>query len=500
MANYTVPGVYIEEISKFPPSVAQVETAIPAFIGYTEKRVDKNGNSFDQGTPVRIADLKEFERFFGIGPRIAVTQIRLDENNNFLGATITPYTYFLYEAVRMFYDHGGGDCYIVSVGTGFGTPSEPDFSSGLAAIAKVDEPTILLFPDAVSINPAAVNTGSDGTITNPSAALLYSLQAKAIDQCGSLKDRVAICDLKSGDPLGAEFKNNIGVNNLKYGMAYTPWLRIVSPKNVTFKELAGDDLIIKTPATTGVALKSLASVAIQTKITLYENTLAGTATNPPPLTQQEQDLIDSFGLYKSIINGLNTIAINVPPSGAVAGIYAFVDRERGVWKAPANVSLKVIEPSTSFSQSELSALNIDVIAGKSINAMRKFTGKGTLIWGARTLAGNDNDWRYVSVRRFANMLEESIKKACEQFVFEPNDANTWVRVRSMIENFLMLQWRDGALQGAKPEHAFRVSLGLGTTMTKEDILDGKMIVNILYAPVRPAEFILLQFSQMMAES
>lgn len=99
-------------------------------------------------------------------------------------------------------------------------------------------------------------------------------------------------------------------------------------------------------------------------------------------------------------------------------------------------------------------LNVDTIAGKSINAIRSFTGKGTLVWGARTLAGNDNEWRFVSVTRFFNMVEESVKNATQQFVFDPNDANTWVKVRAMIENFLILQWRAGALAGAKPEQAF----------------------------------------------
>jgi hypothetical protein len=135
-----------------------------------------------------------------------------------------------------------------------------------------------------------------------------------------------------------------------------------------------------------------------------------------------------------------------------------------------------------------------------VNAIRSFTGKGILVWGARTLAGNDNEWRYVSVRRFFNMVEESVKKASGQYVFEPNDANTWAKVRAMIENFLLLQWRAGALQGSKPEQAFYVNVGLGTTMTALDILEGRMIVEIGMAVVRPAEFIILRFSHKMPEA
>ena len=215
----------------------------------------------------------------------------------------------------------------------------------------------------------------------------------------------------------------------------------------------------------------------------------------------DESLALRFPVYKSILAGVGNSMTSMPPSGAVAGVYAATDRTRGVWKAPANISLaNVISPSVIFSKSELDNLNVDAVAGKSINAIRSFLGKGTLIYGARTLAGNDNEWRYISVRRFFNMVEESTKNATEAFVFEPNDANTWVKVQGMIENFLSTLWRQGALQGIKPEHAFYVAVGLGRTMTALDILEGRMIVEIGMAVVRPAEFIILRFSHKMAES
>ncbi len=205
--------------------------------------------------------------------------------------------------------------------------------------------------------------------------------------------------------------------------------------------------------------------------------------------------------YNQIKLEIEKIRVHLPPSSTMAGIYAKVDRDRGVWKAPANVSISsVISPTRKIDNNIQDGLNVDVVAGKSINVLRAFTGKGTLVWGARTLAGNDNEWRYISVRRFFNMVEESSKKATSQFVFEPNDANTWVRVKAMIENFLTVQWRAGALAGAKAEHAFYVKVGLGETMTSLDILEGRMIVEIGMAAVRPAEFIILRFSHKMQES
>ena len=177
-----------------------------------------------------------------------------------------------------------------------------------------------------------------------------------------------------------------------------------------------------------------------------------------------------------------------------------MDRTRGVWKAPANESLSATRGVTvDIDQALNDEMNVHT-TGKSVNALRFFSGKGLLVWGARTLAGNDNEWRYVSVRRFFNMVEESVKKATGPFVFEPNDANTWARVKAMIENFLALQWRQGALAGAKPEDAFYVRVGLGTTMTAQDILEGRMNVEIGMAVVRPAEFIILRFSHKMQEA
>jgi hypothetical protein len=123
-----------------------------------------------------------------------------------------------------------------------------------------------------------------------------------------------------------------------------------------------------------------------------------------------------------------------------------------------------------------------------------------MVWGARTLAGNDNEWRYVPVRRFFNMVEESVKKSTYWAVFEPNDANTWVKVRGMIDNYLVQKWRDGALAGATPKDAFFVKCGLGVTMSAQDILEGRMIVEIGLAVVRPAEFIILKFMHKMQVS
>jgi phage tail sheath protein FI len=187
----------------------------------------------------------------------------------------------------------------------------------------------------------------------------------------------------------------------------------------------------------------------------------------------------------------------LPPSPAMAGVYTANDASRGVWNAPANVGLSsVIEPSLKVSDSIQNDLNVP-IDGLAVNAIRDFVGRGTLVWGARTLDGNSNDWRYIQVRRCLIYIEQSVKQALNQFVFAPNVAQTWVTVTSMIGSFLRNLWSAGGLMGSTPAEAFTVQCGIGSTMTADDILNGYMNVQITLQMVHPAEFIVLTFKQQM---
>lgn len=843
-STYKAPGVYVEEITKFPPSVAAVETAIPAFIGYTEI-AEKNGENLT-GVPLKIESFLDYVNYFG-GPPPRDVIVRLNTANQFvrIEQKNERKPYLLFDSVRLFYDNGGGICYIVSVGDYDTTPNignnTSGILSGLLALEKFDEPTLLLSPDAVN-----TDTG------------LYMFQQQALAQCNKLQDRFLICDLLKNDEKTAnetlddrvdQFRDAIGINYLKYGAAYVPWLRTSLSVDLSFRDLifayesdaaptaatslalllgltnspaiqqllyditnaikAVDDLdaklvpggplvdvgvidlrdqvkklrgafmtafnnagnitlaafnptlppiytkirdivlavkavsdslpaivpslpvasntqtvefklqkdinalkaqaaiffrtlatnhkeigtktgpitlftagaqlddtirflgypnppslndveldiptrqqyrlaaareavlkLIKDTATTAAALGGSTPASVATavdnlipatnnlkaaadteidavkavggmtlpnvpvkiladigaalpadKIALtmlrsyvIEETANGIAAlndldpNPPGIPPgiadaiyQEivslktavdlaaldgaatpnsvrdkasvtvtlprdyaliaangavnaaglaiaffeavqatadvyeklfnQSLLDAFGTYKTLVTKAGQDMMTLPPSGGVAGVYASVDSLRGVWKAPANASLaSVLAPYFIITSQDQESLNVDANAGKSINAIRAFTGKGTLVWGTRTLAGNDNEWRYVPVRRYFNYAEESIKKATEPFVFEPNDINTWVRVKAMIENFLTLEWRRGALAGAKSTDAFYVKVGLGETMSAIDILEGRMIVEIGLAVVRPAEFIILRFAHKMQES
>jgi hypothetical protein len=168
-----------------------------------------------------------------------------------------------------------------------------------------------------------------------------------------------------------------------------------------------------------------------------------------------------------------------------------------VWKSPANIAVQGIEkPMVEISNAEQDSLNEDASSGKSINAIRTFTGKGPLVWGARTLDGTSNEWRYIAVRRFFSYAEESIQKAMNNFVFEPNNARTWVKIRAMVTSFLVEQWKAGALVGTQMDEAFFVRVGEETTEETE-ILAGIINVQIGMAVARPAEFIIIEFSHQL---
>ncbi|MCB0396112.1 MAG: phage tail sheath family protein [Flavobacteriales bacterium] len=471
------PGVYIQEISKLPASVAAVATAIPAFIGYTEKR-RKDSVTLGPNVPVRITSFPEFEEIFG-GPESEELDVTVHDKltgpaGDLISRTITvaqadPSEHNLYHAVQMYFANGGGPCYIVSVNPNPHTfPvaafSKDDFEDGLDAIKKVDEPTLLLMPET-----------ADGLNADDH----YELAQKMLAQCASLQDRFTIIDTHNSDSDTVDASTTLGIDDLKYGAVYHPYLRssIVVPyvdADVTITHTTDDGDTNPAGAFDGLGLDDLSSEGANTNLAVYYQ-------------------------IKGEINRQAKVILS--PGSSVAGIYARVDRERGVWKAPANVSVRsVAEPLLNISAEEQENLNVNAVSGKSINAIRTFSGKGVLVWGSRTLAGNDNEWRYVPVRRLFIFVEESVKKATEFVVFEPNTAGTWQRVKGMIENFLVKLWREGALAGAKPEQAFFVKVGLGETMTPLDILEGRMNVEIGMAAVRPAEFIILKFSHKLQES
>ena len=616
------PGVYIQELDAFGNSVVAVPTAVPAFIGYTQKVTYKGQDLVNK--PVRITSLMEYLSVYGdSAPKVqykvdaiptaehiadlvksankantklqaarasvaspprgadpndlaaavkeaesvntgiinkinainnaevkalgaalkgrsdnedqtattvnplnqAITAAQaaipaVDANaivNNGFGYTLTPsnVNYRMYAALKFFYENGGGDCYIVSTGAWDSTKARlkdtSDFMAALDILKKEPEPTMIVIPDAVEI-------ANGDPLTDPLEevyANAYSLQNAMINHCGDMMSRVAILDIPRGyeDPIGAppasvaQFRTSVEPKDPKYNSyaaAYYPWLHttVYQSSDLSILNVNEDSLENLKGLFTFEFMKADGTLDSDVSDFITDLTTAATINSEVPADRQKvlradaalQNLSASYQvILNDILDDINLMA----PSAGMAGIYTTVDNNEGVWKAPANVGIQsTIKPAIKIDHKQQEDLNMP-IHGKSVCAIRAFTGMGNLVWGARTLDGNSNDWRYINVRRTLIFIEQSVQEAAKAYVFAPNDASTWTDVKSMIANFLTGLWKQGGLVGPKPADAFSVSVGLGSTMTGDDVLNGIMRVMVKVAVSRPAEFIEITFQQEM---
>ena len=591
MGSMKTPGVYIVEKNAFPNSVVEAPTAIPAFIGITEKAM--NGNDDLKNKPWKISSMTEFIKYFGGAPELSFTvdikrynpdattkngkvvpenavlnpeskvfqyDVKSEEKNKFPiipKPATEPFEkdyavnyafyingenkYTLYYNMSLFFANGGGTCYIVSVGTyGKDTLDDTKVTTALTNLEKEQEITMIIVPEAVE------NTG-----------VCTNIQQNMLKHCGEMANRFTILDIApkypNNDQLNTRmetFQGSIGSEYMSYGAAYYPWLNtsVLGDRDIdgemftwsktfyTYRDKFSDvdrnlQAIIEKFMFQSIEVEKDKKVTIRGKEYAYdiitkellekdlgEGIIAAvetiSAVDPTPekkvITFSSRYVTDKNGFHQALFNGsvlyqyamkgLKKYLNLLPPSAAMAGIYTRVDNTRGVWKAPANVSVSYVESTAeNIDDKEQEDLNAPM-NGKAINVIRAFQGEGIKVWGARTLDGNSLDWRYINVRRTLLFLEESVKNAARAYVFEPNDAGTWINMKSMIENFLRGIWKRGGLAGATPEDAYEVHVGLGDTMTAEDILEGIMRITVLVAVTHPAEFIEITFQQQAQKS
>jgi phage tail sheath protein FI len=490
------PGVYIEEKNAFSSSIVAVPTAVPAFIGYTQKA--ERGKKSLTNVPTKITSLAEYIDLFGGAPKTTFT-VSADASKGYALELNVNTQYMLYNALRLFYANGGGSCYIVSVGSysdavSAGAMNGAETGGGLTALLKEQEPTMVVIPDAVLLE----------------ADDCYSLYQAVIKHCGyDMQSRVTILDVHNGssertlddEDVVNKFRESVGSNHLSFAAAYYPWLNttIVQQSEIDYTRVSNtEDLIavlneeVDSNLSAGL-LKEKRAADIKGEIAKLADASADRNT-------LDQTLKAVSPMYKEILDTMRSTLNVLPPSAAMAGAYSMVDNSVGVHKAPANISLgSVISPTVNITSENQEDLNMP-LNGKAVNAIRSFIGKGTLVWGARTLDGNSQDWRYISVRRTLVMIEQSVKTAIEAYVFDPNDASTWLKVKTSIDNFLTTLWKAGTLVGSSTTQAFETNVGLGVTMTSNDILDGVMRVSVKVAVSRPAEFIVITFQQKMQEA
>jgi phage tail sheath protein FI len=516
-SNLQTPGVYINEVNAFPNSVTPVQTSIPAFIGYTPQAL-YNGKSYTN-VPVQINSLAEFEAFFCLpapaknySPQYylqAQTAQPASGSSIFLNGTwfsVQPDAstiYYLWNSVRLFYMNGGGTAYIVSVGgygAAAGKPLQPgdalvnpnvqlnDLTKGLHALISKTEITMISCPDA-----NLLGTADNGTFIQ-----------QLLSQCNTMQTGIALIDVPAGRTPDAKtldaditaFREKTGTYGLDYGAVYYPFLgtTVMQQTDIDYTNYFGGDFAQL------AAILNPASAPDPVVAKIISN-IENPATPPASVSQNNTALLLHCANYGQITNCVLNELNLLPPGAGMAGVITTTDNMEGPWQAPANCSIiGVSSLPINLTDTQQASLNVDAVSGKSINAIRAFASQGILVWGARTLDGNSEDWRYINVRRTVTFIEQSCKLAAKSYIFEPNNQNTWQAIVSMISSFLTTVWQQGGLQGASAADAFSVQCGLGVTMTAQDILEGFLIVSIKVAVVRPAEFIVFTFQQQQAKS
>ncbi|WP_234111026.1 phage tail sheath family protein [Chryseobacterium sp. R2A-55] len=442
MAKWNFPGVYIDEVkNNLIPTVRSLEnTAV--LLGYTEKSQNI------QNIPTEIHSLLEFENFFGKAQAEKNLVIHDYSASGMDGLKVSfcgkKSNHNLYYSVKLFFENGGNSCKIVSVGL-FKEIGEPlsanDFKIGLDALENENGNLLIAVPES----------------QNLSETDFYLLQRKLLEFCENHRG-FAILDLPKAtvhdyQNILSDYRLKLDSNSLKYGASFFPNLE-------TAFSYCYDD----------------------SEVEINKNGFFH------PLSSFTDSLVSR---YKSAIDDFS---VNLPASSAVMGAIIKNDVDRGIWKNPASVALnQVIRPEIPLTDNEQQLFIFDP-SEKPINCIRNFTGRGNLIWGGRTLAGNDNEWRYLSVRRLANKIEKEIQNSLSQFCMEENKSSTWSKIKLMTSDYLYGLWKSGAFMGVKPEFGYFVSCGLNETMTATDIAAGRLILQIGIAPLKPAEFIILNCS------
>ena len=512
MPEYLAPGVYVEEIERGPKPIEGVATSTVAFLGETERGPIK---------PRFISSYGEFLRLFG----------EVYDAGKYL-----PY------AVKSFFDNGGrrayiarivgaggaastltlGDYTITAVGPGTASdriwvridegttkrvkPGEQDATSigfrlrifywaSLPANAQPFDPVAndKLLPrpslsedfDDLSLDANSPNYWQK-RVGNGNSSLV-TLQVAPTATLPTATTGGALANGANGaDPGAPEYEGDAPAADQRTGLAalaMDPYRDVA----IVCAPGASDDIVQKVITHCEVNRYRFAVI----------DSPAGTAvaTNLDPRTTIDDTKYAAFYHPWIVVSDPRSgNRVKIPPSGAVCGIYALTDNTRGVWKAPANETVAgALDLEFDVTHGEQENLN-----PKGVNVIRRFPGRGIRVWGARTLS-SDPLWKYINVRRLFIFLEASIYYSTQWVVFEPNDPKLWARVKQTVTLFLRSQWREGALFGEKEEEAFTVAVGR-ETMTEDDILNGRLIVEIGIAPVRPAEFVVFRIYQKTSEA
>jgi phage tail sheath protein FI len=512
MPEYLAPGVYVEEIERGPKPVEGVATSTAAFLGETERGPE---------TPRLVTSYGEFLRLFG---------------------DVWDPGKYLPHAVRSFFDNGGRRAWIARIVGAGGAAST--LTLGDYAVTAVGPGTASdrIF---VRIEPATVNRPPPGEAGPGSGGFrLRVFYWGGLPEGTAPFDPVAENERMPRPSLVEDF-NDLSLDpdspsywekRVCHGNSSLVTLQVAPAAALPASHLGGalaggadgaapgasdyegaargggrgtgltalamdscrDVAIVCAPAASQDVVRRVIAhcelMRFRFAVIDLPPGIAKATSLDPRATIGDSKYGASYHPWIMVADRRSGGRVKIPPSGAVCGIYALTDNVRGVWKAPANETVAgALDLEFDVTHGEQEVLN-----PRGVNVIRRFPGRGIRVSGARTLS-SDPLWKYINVRRLFIFLEASIYYSTQWTVFEPNDPKLWARVRQTITLFLRSQWREGALLGEKEEEAFTVAVGR-ETMTEDDILNGRLIIEIGIAPVRPAEFVVFRIHQKTSEA
>lgn len=516
--NPTYPGLYIEEVASNAKTITAAPTSVAVFVGYTHpfKTTDFN-------KAVQIFSFTEYERFFG---GLYVSGV-VDNNTAY--------------AVNQFFLNGGSVAWVVGL--------EPQELDGTGAVIDATRPAGQKFPRPSCTVGTATFRGREPVDQIGMSVTIDNLQngGKVADISIAYGNRsetfrgVSIEAQIGGNPNPDFLETRInGFSSLvtvgpagAYGASFTAATRspfaagLAANFSTSFAAsdftgvFAQDASLDKVSIFNLLALPGVTDSAVwSAALTFCERKHAFVILDPPRQAAADDSLAplpkiaDVIGtlpkstngaLYFPYLKAVDPITGNpmeLPPSGSVAGIFARTDVNRGVWKAPAGLETIVNNTTGVVDRGVMTDMRQGTLNPIGVNCLRTFPGIGTVVFGARTQITENpalQQWRYVPVRRLALFLEQTLLNNLGWVVFEPNDMPLWVAIRTSIENFMLSLFNQGAFQGSKPSQAFKVICDQ-TTTTQQDIDNGIVNIVVAFAPLKPAEFVIIKIAQIAGQT
>ncbi len=513
MPDYLHPGVYIAESSLGAQTIAGVPTGTAGFVGPTER---------GPATPMLVTSWQDYQSWYG--------------------STVDPSVSFLPFAVEGFFQNGGQRLFVArAIGTGatastisgvggsfdvsaigggrWGDRLRITVDSNVAAQDSVSPTESTPFQVTVRLYASvedATNAPGDSTI-QPELVEEYDnvnvleggrRNVVTVINAASRLVRLIATGTPMSRPTGMPFdalltggaEGKMDADSFTGASSVAPDLTGLAALE-SIREFA----ILACPDAVNSSYTAFGSSLIQAMVTQAETMKNRFVVTDVIAGQRDVNTIyppvdTSYGAvyypWIHVLDAKNNNPVLMPPSGHLAGLYARIDDQVGVWKAPANAHLRGLhDPGNGPLEFQVDQAQQDILNPRGVNAIRDFqaTGRGILVWGARTMS-SDPEWRYISVRRLSIYVRESLDQGMEWVVFEPNDQNTWTQVVSSGSAFLNTLWLDGGLMGASQNEAYFV-LCDRSTMTQDDIDQGRLIFNVGIAPLLPAEFVILRIVQ-----